>query len=92
MSSVFERLRLGQRCWSAEFVLRSLGLALLATCGKVLLLAHRMVSAPPSHQTTFAEFALCAVAFVALTSGLAFTIEGPGLFRWVPIPTRSLTS
>jgi len=92
MSSVFERLRLGQRCWSAEFVLRSLGLALLVACGKVLLLAHHMVSALPSHPATFAEFALCAVSFLALTCGLALTIEGPGLFRLVPIPTRSLIS
>lgn len=92
MSSILERFRLGQRCWPAECGLRSVGIALLAACGKMLVLAHRMISAPPSHQTTFAEFGLCAVAFFLLTSGLAFTLEGPGLFRWVPIPTRSLIS
>lgn len=92
MSSVLDRLRQGQRYWPAEIGLRALGIGLLAACSKVLLLVHQMVTTPPSHQATVAEFGLCAVAFVALTCGLAFTIEGPGLFRWVPIPPRSLIS
>jgi hypothetical protein len=90
MSSVLECLRRGQRCWPAELGLRALGIVLLVACGKVLLLVHRLVTTPPPHGATVVEFSLCAVAFVALTSGLAFTIEGPGLFRWVPIPHRSL--
>ncbi|MDP3551791.1 MAG: hypothetical protein Q8R81_15530 [Novosphingobium sp.] len=92
MSSVFERLQKGERYWPAEIGLRTFGIVLLAGCGKLLLLVHHMVNSPPSHEATVAEFGLCAVAFVALTCGLGFTIEGPGLFRWVPIPPRSLIS
>ena len=92
MSSVLERLRQGQRYWPTEIGLRALGIGLLAACGKVLLLVQQMVATPPAHEATVAEFGLCAVAFVALTCGLGFTIEGRGLFRCVPIPPHSLIS
>ena len=89
MSSHFDRLHRGERWWAAEFVLRTAGIALLGGCYKLALLAHRMIAAAPPHEATLGEFAICAAVFLALTSGLALTMEGPGLFRHVPVPSRS---
>jgi hypothetical protein len=50
---------------------------------------HRWIVAPPPHQVTLAQFGFCAVIFALLTVGLALSIEGPGLFRLVPIPQHS---
>jgi hypothetical protein len=44
---------------------------------------------PRPHPATFLEFAMTAAAFALLTTGLAFLVEGPGLFRQVPIPRHS---
>ena len=89
MSSVFDRLRDGRRWWTAELVLRSAGLGLLAAFWHCSLTAYRWIGAPPPHRVTPAEFGICAVAFVLLTTGLALGIEGPSLFRLVPIPKHS---
>lgn len=89
MSPHFERLRRGERWWAAEFMLRALGLALLAGCGKLGLVAHRMSATPPPHEATMGEFAVCFGIVVLLTSGLALTLFGPGLFEEVPISSRS---
>ena len=86
MPRFLERLHKGERLWPAEIFLRSLGLALLLGCFKLALLAHRLVIVPQVHQPTLDEFALCLAIILALTSGLALAIEGPGLFRRVPIP------
>ena len=88
MSRYLDRLRRGERCWAAEIVLRTLGFLLLAGCGKMAFVAHQMTTTPPPHETTVDEFTVCAATFLLLTSGLACTLEGPGLFRQVPIPPR----
>ncbi|MBB3981401.1 hypothetical protein GGR44_001048 [Sphingobium fontiphilum] len=89
MSLHFDRLRRGERWWAAEIVLRAIGLMLLVGCYRLALVAHRMVTAPPPHQATLGEFAICTAIVVTLTSGLAFTLFGPGLFEEVPIPRNS---
>lgn len=89
MSRHLDRLRRGERWWAAEFVLRTLGLALLVGCYQLALLAHRLVTLPTPHQVTLGEFAVCLGIVLLLTSGLALTIFGPGLFEEVPIPSRS---
>lgn len=89
MSGYLERLREGERLWVAEGVLRVCGLALLGACYRAALLAHALVTARPPHQTSLAEFAVCAATFVLLICGLALTFEGPGLFRHLPIPAHS---
>lgn len=90
MSRHLDRLRRGERWWAAEIVLRTLGVLLFGGCYKFALMAHRLITTPPPHPATPGEFAVCAATFFLLVSGLAFTVEGPGLFRHVPIPTRSL--
>ncbi len=89
VSRHLDRLRRGERWWAAEIVLRALGLALLAGCYKLGLLVRAMVTTPPPHEATASEFAICAAVVIALTSGLALTLFGPGLFEEVPIPRSS---
>lgn len=89
MSSHFDRLRRGERWWPAEFVLRGLGAALLGGCYKLAVMAHHLIAAPPPHDATPGEFAICLAVVITLTSGLALTFFGPGLFEEVPIPRSS---
>jgi len=85
----FDRLRRGERWWPAEIALRAVGLMLLGGCFELARLAHRMVTAPPPHQATLGEFAVCAAIVVALISGVALTFFGPGLFEEVAIARNS---
>lgn len=86
MSRNLDRLRKGERWWTAEVVLRALGMLSLAACYRLGIVAHRLVTTPPRHQATLGEFAVCLVIAVCLTSGLAFTMFGPKLFQHVPVP------
>lgn len=75
--------------WATDLGLRTLGAMLLRASYGLALALHRQVAALPHGQTTLGEFALATAAFAALTSGLAFAVEGAGLFRLVPMPPRS---
>ena len=90
MRKIRHRLESGERWWAAEFVLRTLGVALLGAFAALWRVVVRMVGHMPPHQGTPAEFAVAALAFVCLTSGLALLFEGPGLFRLLPMPPRAL--
>ncbi|MBW8752978.1 MAG: hypothetical protein JF595_02325 [Sphingomonadales bacterium] len=90
MASIMQRLERGERYWPAELVLRAAGLGLLYFCTVLARPLYRLVNQPPPHQATPAEFALAAVIFVCLTSGLALLFVGPGLFRLVPRPPRAM--
>lgn len=90
MASIMERLERGERCWPAELVLRAAGLGLLHFCTVLAWSVHRLVIQPPPHQGTPVEFALAAVIFFCLSSGLALLIIGPGLFERVPRPPRAI--
>lgn len=89
MFSHSDRLGKGQRWWAAEILLRLGGLVLLGACYGAALLAHRLITTPPPHQATLAEFALCLGVYLSLSGGLALSLVGPGLFRHVPIPAHS---
>ena len=90
MSRHLDHLRTGERWWTAEVVLRALGLGLLAGCCRMWLLAHAMVTSLPSqHQATLGEIAVCAAIVIALSSGISLSLYGPGLFEHVPIPRGS---
>lgn len=86
MSRNLERLRKGERWWTAEVALRGLGMLVLTACYRLGIVGHRLVTTPPPHQATLGEFAVCLVIVVCLTSGLALTVFGPKLFEHVPIP------
>lgn len=89
MSGNLNRLREGERWPAAELGLRGLGLAVLYACWRVAGCARRLAVVPQGHQPPVSEYAVCLVAVVLLAAGIALTIEGPGLFRHVPIPGRS---
>jgi hypothetical protein len=89
MSSVLERLRSGRRWWLAEVVVRLAGAGLLAAFWRCARIAQHWIATPTPHGATPGEFGICAVAFALLTTGLALGLEGPGLFRLVPIPKHS---
>ena len=88
MSRHLDRLHRGERWWAAEIALRGSGLLLFDAAYRIALLIQRMLVAP-RHPVTAGEFALCAAVVALLTSGLALTFEGPGLFRFVAIPRKS---
>ena len=76
-----DRLRKGERWWAAEAVLRALGLALLGLCAALGQIAHRLAATPTPHQATLRDFAVCTAIVLALSSGIALSLFGPGLFR-----------
>ena len=90
MHEIGKRLESGERWWAAEFVFRVLGMALLGVFAALWRVVVRLVGQAPAHQGTPLELAVAALAFVCLTSGLALLIEGPGLFRLLPMPPRAL--
>lgn len=90
MVSIIRRLETGERWWAAEIVLRLAGLALLGVCAAAGLWVFRLANLPPPHQGTPLEFAGAAIAVVALSPGLALALEGPRLFRPVPLPPRPM--
>lgn len=91
MSAISNRLRQGDRWPAAELALRGAGLAVLYACWRVVGIARRLAVVPQGHQPPVSEYAVCLVAVVLLSAGIALTFEGPGLFRHVPIPGRSGT-
>lgn len=89
MPNLIELLASLRGRWWAEGLLRSAGLALLAGSARAGDRLVRLVHSGASSQGTAAEFVLAAAAFALLCLGLAMLLEGPGLFRQVPIPPRS---
>jgi hypothetical protein len=89
VSTIPNRLREGERWPAAELVLRGLGLALLLASWRLAGFARRLAIVPAGHHAPLAEYAVCLGAVALLSAGIALTIEGPGLFRHVPLPGRS---
>lgn len=81
--------RRSQRTWSGDIALRGLGILLLRASYGVALYLHRHMAEPLQTRATPADFAIATVVFATLVSGLAFAVEGAGLFRLVPMPPRS---
>jgi len=85
---IIARLERGERWWAAELLLRGAGCVALG----ILTLLSRWICRlvlPPQHVGPL-QFTIAAAAFVCLSAGLALTLEGPGLFRSVPMPPRAL--
>lgn len=73
----------------ADLALRAWGAALLFAAGKVANGGAQQFGAASRHAATPLAFGVFALAFALLTAGLAFIVEGRGLFRQVPIPYRA---
>jgi hypothetical protein len=84
--AILRRLESGERCWCAECALRGLGAALLGVCATASWWLHRTINQPASHVPGTFDLAVAALGVTALGLGLAFTFEGPGLFRLIPAP------
>jgi hypothetical protein len=88
MGQIMRRLESGERWWAAEIVLRSFGLSLLALCAATALWLCRSVHQPPAHSARALEYGAALVAFLSWSLGWAFLVEGPGLFKLIPVPPR----
>jgi hypothetical protein len=88
MGRIMHRLESGERWWAAEFVLRTLGLALLGLCALSALWLYRSTHLPPPHDGRPLEYLAALVAFLSWSLGWAFLMEGPGLFKLIPVPAR----
>lgn len=85
-----DRLRHNARTWVTDFGLRAFGAMLLGASYSAALALHRQAATAPYASAKPAEFAIAAAVVVLLTCGLAFLVEGVGLFSLVPLPPRSL--
>jgi hypothetical protein len=87
--SIVKRISGGRGRLPWELALRFGGVGVIAGAWLVARSLCRWSAMPRPHPATFLEFAMTAAAFALLTTGLAFLVEGPGLFRQVPIPRHS---
>jgi hypothetical protein len=88
MGRIMHRLESGERWWAAEIALRSIGLATLVLCAAAALWLYRSMHQPPRHEARALEYGAALVAFLSWSLGWAFLVEGPGLFKLVPVPAR----
>jgi hypothetical protein len=85
---IWRRLEKGEGSWGAQIVVRGLGALLLALCMASGSWLCRSVARPPAHGIAALEMLAAAVVVAAWWFGTAFLVEGPGLFRLVPVPGR----
>lgn len=90
MKAIWGRLQDGERWWAAEIGVRLTGIALLVVCVTASWWLYRTVPAATGQPRTALDFATATSAVVSFSLGSAFTIEGPALFRSVPMPPRTL--
>ena len=88
MRGIFKRLAAGDVSWLAKALVRIAGLCLLVASWFIARLCGQLEHIPPPHQPTLLEFGVAGVAVVVLSLGIAFSIEGAGLFRLQPLPPR----
>jgi predicted small integral membrane protein len=88
MGKIMRRLESGERWWAAEIAFRLLGLVLLALCGGAALWLFRSVHLPPPHEARPLEYLGALLAFLSWSLGWACFVEGPGLFKLIPVPAR----
>lgn len=86
MRAILRRLESGERWWLAELVLRTLGGVALGLCMMAAIAVYRSVGLAPAHPATLAEFGLSGIAVLLWATGWALLVDGPGLFRLVPVP------
>jgi len=89
VAAILRRLESDHPGWAAQIAIRSAGLVLLGLCAAAAWWLHRAV-AQTSHGLTLLEFLAAALAVTSGCLGWALLGEGPGLFRMVPVPGRSI--
>ena len=89
MALTMQRLKLGERLWAAELILRAVGVLVLGFSALIARALCRLVNQSPPHPGNPLEFVVAAAACVCLPVGLALSLEGAGLFRLVPLLPRA---
>lgn len=88
MIRIMRRLEGGERWWAAEILLRTFGLAMLGLCVVSVLWLHGSLNMQPRHGPAALEYAAALAAFLGWSLGWVFLLEGPGLFKLIPVPPR----
>lgn len=88
MRQIMRRLESGERWWAAEIIFRATGVALLALCSFAALWLYRSVRQLPPHDGRALEYGAALVAFLSWSLGWSCLVEGPGLFKLIPVPAR----
>lgn len=90
MTAMMRRLESDRPGWTAQVAVRSVGAVLLVLSAAMAWLLQRSVNQLPHHGVTCLEFAAAALAVASGCLGWALFGEGPGLFRLIPVPGRSI--
>ena len=86
MNAIMRRINSGKRWWAGEIIFRLLGLALLALCAAGAAWLYRSANQPPAHEPRPAEYLAALATVHGWALGWPFLIEGPALFKLVPVP------
>lgn len=88
MRGLMGRLESGAGGWQAQAGLRLGGALLLGGCALAVWALIASIHHPPLHNADPAEFGEAVFSVIAWALGWALLIEGPGLFRLIPVPPR----
>lgn len=90
MRLLWRQLEEGEGGWAAQLGLRLGGALLLGTCALLAWALFVSMHRPPEHNASPAEFGEALSSVVTWALGWALLIEGPGLFRLIPVPPRHI--
>lgn len=88
MRAFLHRLEIGAGGWPAQLGLRFGGAVLLGLCALAVTVLAASIHYPPPHAAWPTEFGEAAISVITWALGWALLIEGPGLFRLIPVPPR----
>jgi len=80
------QLEQGAGGWPAQLGLRAGGAVLLTGCALLASALFASIHHPPHHPVAPAEFGEAMLSVIAWALGWALLVEGPGLFRMIPVP------
>lgn len=88
MGAFLRRLESGAGGWPAQLSLRAGGALLLGLCALAVWALTVSMHRPPAHNASPAEYGEAVSSILTWALGWALLIEGPGLFRLIPVPPR----
>ncbi|HWU94782.1 MAG TPA: hypothetical protein VN029_04245, partial [Sphingomonas sp.] len=88
VKAFLRRLEQGAGGWPAQLGLRLGGAMLLGLCALAVWALAVSINRPPMHSADPAEFGEAVFSVIAWALGWALLIEGPDLFRLIPVPPR----
>ena len=86
MGAFLHRLESGAGGWPAQAGLRLGGALLLGGCALAVSALAVSIHHAPLHNADPAEFGEAVLSVIAWALGWALLLEGPGLFRLIPVP------